>query len=426
MTSGITSKTATASELPGGLIRNSAIPYLATVAIGVLVARFSSYIFRDGPLIKAQPPEIYISYLFFGLAFVLWLLYRGSRSRAGLLNLVYLLTLVFWVVRILLTYLHENNYNHLVWLVPLLLFMLYLKAPTWQDLWTALLIMAITMAIMMVAAYVLELVDLVQPIPKNKGRIEFESSSYWLPMEGLFGQEGRWTGPFGHNRTALVAAFVLVIALAKLTKWSWFLVPVGIFFTLLTSVRGPILALLAGVAILVLFSNLPLIRKVPMVIRWLLLGGGVGLVGVFYVLTGTGLTGRDQIFSGYIDQGKTSPITGVGQYDLDIGNDGTIDFLDAHNIFVDEFSRNGLLGLTGLLLVSGLSLWLMLKTANRGFAGPLAVMVTYLVASSSDIHADLIHMSFIVVLVLIATACAGTFINEELKPSREDLEECIQ
>jgi len=304
--------------------------------------------------------------------------------------------------------------------------MLYLKAPTWKELWTALLIMATTMAVMMLAAYVLELLDYVQPFPKNDSRIEFETSSYWLPLEGLFGQNGRWTGPFGHNRTALVAAFVLIISLARWTKWSWFLVPAGIFFTLLTSVRGPILALIAGLAILVLFSNLPLIRRVPMAVRWVLLGSGVGLIGVFYVLTGTGLTGRDEIWSGYINQGETSPITGVGQYDLDIGNDGTIDFLDAHNIFVDEFARNGFLGLAGLLLVIGLSLWLMLKTANRGFAGSLAVMVTYLVASSSDIHADLIHMSFIVVLVLVATACAGTFINEELKPSREDLEESIQ
>jgi len=408
------------------MIRGSAVPYLATVAIGVLVARFSAYIFRDGPLIKAQPPEIYINYLFFGLAFVLWLLYRGSWSRARVLNLVYLLTLIFWIIRTLLTYVHDNNFSHLIWLVPLFLLMLYLKAPTWKELWTALLIMATTMAVMMLAAYVLELLDYVQPFPKNDSRIEFETSSYWLPLEGLFGQNGRWTGPFGHNRTALVAAFVLIISLARWTKWSWFLVPAGIFFTLLTSVRGPILALIAGLAILVLFSNLPLIRRVPMAVRWVLLGSGVGLIGVFYVLTGTGLTGRDEIWSGYINQGETSPITGVGQYDLDIGNDGTIDFLDAHNIFVDEFARNGFLGLAGLLLVIGLSLWLMLKTANRGFAGSLAVMVTYLVASSSDIHADLIHMSFIVVLVLVATACAGTFINEELKPSREDLEESIQ
>ena len=407
------------------LIRNSAVPYLATTAIGVLAARFSSYIFRDGPLIKAQSPEIYTTYLFFGLAFVLWILYRGSRSRAGMLNLVYLLTLVFWVVRISLTYVHENNFNHLVWLVPLLLVMLYFKAPTWQDLWSTVLIMAITMAIMMLAAYILELLDFVQPFPKPEGRNDWESSSYWLPFEGLFGQKGRWTGPFGHNRTALVGAFVLIISIARWTKWSWFLIPIGIFFTLLTSVRGPLLALIAGLAILVLFSSLPLIRQIPMVARWVLLVVGVGLVGVFYVLTGTGLTGRDQIWSGYIDQGETSLITGVGQYGLDLGNDGTIDFLDAHNIFVDEFSRNGLLGLMGLLLVIGLSLWLMLKTANHGFAGPLAVMVTYLVASSSDIHADGLHMSFIVVMTLLATACAGTYVTEKDLESDQTLEESV-
>lgn len=400
------------------IVSSSALPYLFTLVAGVLVARFSSYILREGPLIKAQPPTIYISYIFFALAIILWLLYKGKRSRVLALNIVYLLIVIFLFVRIALTYVHEDNYNHLVWLYPVLLLMLYLKAPSWEEIWASLQFLAVLIAIVMVISYFSELIGFVEPFAKNESRIEFERTSYWLPLDGFIGVDGRWTGPFTHNRTGLAAAFVLIIVSAKWTRWSYFLVPIGVFFTLITFVRGSLLALLAGFGVLILFSSLPVIRRIPKAVRWLIVAIGVGSVFIFYVFSGTGLTGRDQIWSGYLDQWRTSPILGVGQYDLDVGNDGTIEFVDAHNLFIDELSRNGVIGLVGLLLVIFLSVAIMIRAANRGFAGPLAIMSVYIVGSSSDLQADLIHMGLISMLVVLATASAGTF-NQAQDINRE-------
>jgi O-antigen ligase len=291
--------------------------------------------------------------------------------------------------------------------------MLLFKTPRWDEAWSGLIAFAWIMAVILIGSWVLEVSHVIDPLPWAESITEFQQKKYWLPLDGFMGVHGRWTGPLGHNtRTGLAAALIFVIAVSRWTKSTIPLAAISGFVLLITSVRASYLAVVAGVAIVVLFSRRGILSRVPTWSRWVMLTGVIVVASVGFTVTGAGLTGRQNIWPAFVRLIPQSPWIGVGGSGIAKGEYIVAFREDAHNIFLDDLVRNGVLGFVFQMAVLGLGFVLCFIAASRGFAAPAAVLAVYLVASLTDVVNDWIQLSYAVVLILIGVTSAGTWLED--------------
>lgn len=393
-------------------MRISSVPYLSVIAIATVLSPYVTYLVRDDIRIKGQPLYIACELLLVPVALILWWLYRGSASPNRSVRWLLATAFAAWAVRMGLMVVHGDQFNHLVWVTPLVLIMLWLKTPTWQDARAGVVVLAYALATMLLTAYLLEVTGLYEPLYLPEEITAFQQREYWLPLDGLPGIEGRWTGPLGHNtRTGLAAALVLTIGVARWSKTSVYLVLVGGFFLLATSVRASYLAALAGIAIVVLFSRWRRMSRVPALVRWGVLAALVVVAGTGMLVTGAGLTGRDTIWPAFARLIPQSPIIGIGATGIrDEGGKVALSG-DAHNIVLDEIIRFGVVGSIVLFAFFAVVVWLSFAAANRGFTLGSAIIATYLVASLTDVQNSWLELSYHSFLVLLGALAAGLWLG---------------
>lgn len=402
-----------------GYFRSSAVPFLAVTFVGVVAGPFSTYLIREDVRLRGQPPYILAVLILFAVAFALWLLYRGNSVASRASKWVLAGAGLLWLSNLILARVHGDPLNHTVWLMPVFLVMLALKCPSWGDLRTALIILGYALAAMLTIAYLAEAFGILEPLYLPQGIAEFQRRQYWLPLDGLPGIDGRWTGPLGHNtRAGLAAAFVFVLGVARWAPQSIPLVAVGAFFLLATSVRASYLSALAGAGIVVLFSQSRVMGRIPVFGKWLIVAGVTVLAGIGFALTGAGLTGRDTTiwpaFVGVIPDGL---VIGIGASGIqDVG--GTVAISgDAHNFFLDQLVRYGVVGLAVLLFFGAIVAITSFRAANLGFTISASVITVYLIASQTDIQNDWLSFSYQSLIVITAALLAAQWLDSVARAS---------
>lgn len=395
------------------LLRRSSVPYLSVVAAATVISPYMTYLVRDDVRIKGQPLYIVSELLAVPIALVLWWLYRGSATRVTALKVLLGAALAAWTVRMALVIVHGDQFSHLVWVTPLFLALLWFKTPTWREARTAVVVLAYALATMLLTAYLLEVMGLYEPLYVPVSITEFQQQQYWLPLDGFPGIEGRWTGPLGHNtRAGLAAAFVVVVGVARWSRSSIYLVPVGSFFLLAASVRASYLATFAGIVIVLLFSQWRGFGRIPTRARWLGLAAMVVIAGVGMLVTGAGLTGRQRIWPEFARLIPESAVIGIGY--SGIRDEGGLVALsgDAHNILLDEVVRFGMVGFLAMATFLAWVAWLSFRAANRGFTLGAAVFATYIVASMTDVQNSWMELSYHSFLIVMGALAAGVWLNE--------------
>ena len=389
-------------------IRTSSAWYLGVLGVGIIVQRFAGYLWYAEPVFKGQPANILLTFLAFGLAFVLWLVLGPRRAARGWF-LGFLAGLsICWVTHVLIYRAHSDAYNYTAFLYVPVLIMIAFKPPKASEAWSAVLAYAWATSAVLVGTRVLEMTGVITEKYQTDGLIAFDTSNYWLPLNSALGIAGRWPGPFGHNGdTAMMGALIIIIAVARWTWASWVFLPVGIFTLLITSGRASEGAAVAGIVLLVMFSRSGFMSRIPQWIR--LSGGGVLLlIGTYVLFAGkTGLTGRQTIWPAFIDLWKTSPWTGVGGSGIAVSGGITEQFGHAHSIYIDELVRNGLLVAVVQFAVLAIGLIIAAVAAGRGAPGPLAVLVGYFITGITEPRNNWIEPSvtgFLVVLMVVMAA----------------------
>jgi O-antigen ligase len=403
-----------------GWVRTSSVPYLAVVVGSVLLARYMPYLVREDVTIKGQPLYIAVELILFPAAIVLWLLYRGTRTRSPWLVSFLVAMILAWGVRLVLMIVHGDNFNHLAWLTPVFLLMLLFKTPPWRDAWTGVVIVAWALAIILLSAYLFEVTGFYEALFLPEEIREFQQREYWLPLDGFLGIEGRWTGPLGHNtRTGLAAAIVFLVGCARWGKNTIPLVAIGTYMLLVTSVRASYLAAFVGVLILVVFSRRGVLARIPVWVRWTLLGGAAAAAALGMTITGAGLTGRQTIWPAFWELIPQSPLIGVGATGI-LEAGGVAAFrVDAHNIFLDELVRFGVVGLIVMVTALAIGTVITYRAASRGFAAGAAIVTAYLVASLTDIQNDWIQLYYHSVFVILSVVAAGQWLGEQSETAPE-------
>jgi hypothetical protein len=368
-----------------------------------------------------QSPGIYLPFLLFPLSFILWLLCRNYGVRNVWLSVFLGGLAVSWCIQYLLIRIHGDLYIHSVWLFLPVVAMIWWKPPTWSSAWNVLRVLAVSAVLVMAITFALEKFDLIpQFLAEGSTASAFESENYWLPLMDIMQLDGRWHGPFGYaSKTAFISAFVLLVGLVDKGWGRWFLVVAGTLGLLLTGSRGAYLALAAGIGVLLLFARFGPVGRISIWLRLSL--GAVGFVLVSFLLYtqgALGLTGREPLWSGFLNIWRESIWLGVGQ--SGIASSPRIvewmdpSWMDAHSIYVQELTKSGVVGFASVFTVIAIGFIVALIAAIRGFSLPLAIITVYLVAGMTDLlNNGWVHFSIPNLLILMSVLGAASYLSRE-------------
>mgnify|MGYP000146597039 CR=1 FL=1 len=364
--------------------RQSASWYLGILAIGVVLERYVNYLWFEIPIVFGQPANVLTGFLYFAVATGSWLLLHPRARARGWLSVFVVLMAAAWFVHLLLYRYHGDAFNYTSLLYVPVLLLIWWKPPTRDEAWSAVSVFAWTVSIVLVGTRLLESIGILSVRNQTDALIAFDTERYFLPLNSLLGIEGRWPGPFGHNGdTAMMGALLIVIAIARWRRSSWVFLTVGVLTLLVTSGRASIGAAAAGVLIIFMFragSFVWLKRAVRIPI------GIVALTFGAWVLVNrpAGVTGRNTIWPAFFELWQESPWIGVGGSGIATGNEWTIEFQHAHNMYLNDLTREGLLGAGIQYAAVALGVVIAARVAWWGMPGALAVISTYLITGITE------------------------------------------
>lgn len=391
-------------------VRLPASAYLSTLLAGMVLGLWSGYLWPNLPIFKSQAPAVLVPLAAFAFAVALWALTPRRRS-AHRWALAFLIVLsVAWVVNLSLFLVHGDLFTHVSWLFAPIMVMIGLRPPSTDEGMTALRAFAWTVSMAIAATFALEKFGLLAPKYQLPGIITFDEAYYWLPINDALGIDGRWPGPFGHNGyTAMMGAFLIVIAVASWSRANWVFLVVGVFALIVTSGRASAGAAVAGLVVIAMFTTTEPLARVA---RWLRLSIGAVLLifGALFMFSGrSGLTGRQDIWPAFLDLWQTSPWIGVGTSGISVSGGITQEYGHAHSLFLDLLARYGFVAFSVVMVALAIGVAIALAAAIRGLPGPLAVLVAYLVTAVTEPRNDWAGPNVYILLITVCVMTAAAF-----------------
>lgn len=386
----------------------SARPYLSVLVVGMVLGLWAGYLWPGRAVVFGQSPAVLIPFASFTVALVLWWLLR-ERTRTGGWRLAFSGVLVLaWIANIVSFNIHNDAFTYGALLFVPILAMINLKPPTASEGVSVLLGLAWAVTVVLVGTRVAESLGLIDVKDQPLGIIEFDESYYWLPLNDLVGIDGRWPGPFGHNGyTAMMGAFLIVIAVVFWTRSSWVFLSVGTLTLLVTSGRASAGAAAAGIVLYGMFTNKGPFTRIAPLLR--IIGGIVVLTAGFAVLLSgrSGLTGRQNIWPAFWDLWLTSPVVGVGSSGISTSGGITEQYGHAHSMYLDLLARNGIIAFALVVTALAIGVGITIAAALRGNPGPLALLTAYLIVALTEPRNDWLHPGTYVLMVVVAVFTAG-------------------
>ena len=395
----------------------SAAIYLSLLVNGAVLLQVISNLWRGEAVFKGQSAALILFFVIFSFAFVSWLGVPRRVPASGLLSVFLTLMTVAWLAHWFLMRLHGDGTDYTAILYVPILIMIWLKPPTLREAKVAILVFAWTVAIVLVLTRVLEMLGSLTLQAQPQGVIDFDEARYFLPVNDLLGIDGRWTGPFGHNGdTAMMGALLIVIAVAFWTRSSWVFIAVGGFALLLTNGRASIGATIAGMIVIVVFAKEGRIARIPRTLR--LWGGGAALLlgAILMYSMAAGSTGRSTFWPAFLKLWESAPLVGIGSSGIASSGGVTGQYLHAHNMYIDELARNGLLGFITQYGAITLGVVITVLAAKRGLAGPLAIMTAYLVTGITEPRNGWMSPTATGMLVILVVVTAGVALQRDYVP----------
>jgi len=365
-------------------MRSSASWYLGALSVGVVLERYVNYLWFETPVVFGQPANVLTGFVYFFVAAVIWAVLDRRPRAHGWLSAFLVLMAVAWAVHLLLYRYHGDAFNYNALLYVPILFLIWWKPPAKDEAWAAVSVFAWTVSIVLVGTRLLESVGVLSVRNQTDALIAFDTENYFLPLNPVLGIEGRWPGPFGHNGdTAMMGALLIVIAVARWRRSSWVFLTVGVLTLLVTSGRASIGAAAAGLLIIFMFregSFMWLSRAVRIPIGIIALASGAWVL----INRPAGMTGRNTIWPAFFELWQESPWIGVGGSGIATGNEWTIQFQHAHNMYLNDLTREGLLGAGIQYAAVALGVVIAARVAWWGMPGALAVISTYLITGITE------------------------------------------
>lgn len=394
-------------------LRSSARLYMSLLLVGSTMGLWAGYVWPGLVAFKGQAPAVLVPLAFYLAALAAWVALR-PRPLTGGWSLAFLGTLsLAWVVNLVLFYAHGDLFTHLAWLFVPILGMLAIRPPRASEGISALKALAWSISVVLVATFTLEKAGVLTEKFQPAGIINFDEHYYWLPVNDILEIDGRWPGPFGHNGyTAMMAAFIIVIAFVPWQKSSWVFLVVGSFNLLITSGRASAGAAAAGIVIIAMLTRTGPLARLSRRLR-LPFGLVMLVVGLVVMFSGrSGLTGRQNIWPGFVELWRTSPWIGVGTSGISVSGGITQEFGHAHSLYLDLLARYGLIAFATVITALAIGVGIAVVAGLSGLPGPLAIIVTYLVTGVTEPRNDWVNPGTNVLMVVVCVMTASAYLRE--------------
>jgi O-antigen ligase len=377
----------------------------------VVLGRFTQYLWQyvwpQIPLIYGQAPEIYLKGFFAFFAAILWLIYRGHRTRSRLLLWFFGVLAVSWVAFLVLAVVHHDGITYDVAIYVPVLVALAFKTPTAAEVLMSLRFLGWMVAVILVGTRAAELVGLIPMVDVGPYLLHFEVTNYWLPHSGSIGPEGRWPGPMGHNAmTGNAAAMLVVLAAGIRTRDRWLFGFVGVVVLLITASRGSQMGAIVGVVVIVLLGNNPLTRRVGRKTLASVLAVA-GVLGIGYLLVkNPNLTGRTTYWQLAFDLWRQHPVTGAGASGI-ADSPLYIAGKNAHNLVIDGTVKYGVVGAALVLTILTMAGVLTTRAGLKRLPLPTGIFAAYLVIGLVEADQGWLGISLPWVWLVLAVLLAG-------------------
>ncbi|MDA9802816.1 O-antigen ligase family protein [bacterium] len=376
------------------VLKGSGAPYLVALFVTPVVTQFAQYVFPGVAVLGAQPLSVVLAFIGTSVALALWFLYTPQQSWPLLFQLFSGSLAFAWMFAVVTTAIHGDSLNLTAFLVPICLFMVWLKRPHSRDVWRAGDTFAWSIIAVAVAAQVLDWLGL------RELRYDFWNR---LPViDQVIGPIGRWEGPFGNSNLAgPIGAFLVAYGLYRYGLSRWAMVITGGVIVFLSDSRTGYLGLLVALLVAALYrpriGRFPITRTTRAVA---LVGAALAFVGLVALLDPT-LNGRTSAWSTFLSLSLSSPVTGVGGEGIAIAIQGN-GLLDGwashgHNLLIDPLARTGFLGTFPILVGLISALALTLRAAKLGKQAGLVVLACFL---ASGITEDVVDWRYLGVQAL--------------------------
>lgn len=408
------------------LLRASGSPYLATLFITVVLAQFAQYLWPTETLLKGQPAAVVINFAGFGVAFVLWWLYRPRDSWPPAFAWLVGAWALLWVIAVGLSVLHGDLFTLTAFLVPVGLVMIWLKKPSLNDTFSAGDAFTYGLIGIAVASQALDLFGIRASdfegwsrIPGQTQLVEFAYRNFGAILGDYSGPLARWMGPFGNvNYAGPIGAFILVFGLLRYGRRRVLFIAAGALIVVLSDSRTSMLSCAAGVAALIAIAPRLGAFRAPV---WLRIAApaavAAAFIGYITVIDPT-LNQRTPVWEVFVAMWKTSPVNGVGASGIkSVIESGTLDSWanHGHSILIDPLARYGLAGVaavTAVILATGV---VATRAARVGFAASAVLLVTCLADGFSEDLVDWRYLGVQAVPLLLAGLLGAAWLAQPVR-----------
>ena len=396
------------------VLRESGAPYLVALFVTPVVAQFAQYVLPGVAVIGAQAVSVVLAFVGTSVALALWFAYIPQQSWPPLFQ-IFIGALVFaWLFAVGTTTFHRDAFNLAAILVPVSLFMVWLKRPHARDVWRAGDAFAWSIISIAVAAQMLDWLGL------RELRYDFWNR---LPViDQIIGPIGRWEGPFGNSNLAgPIGAFLVAYGLYRYRLSRWSMVITGGLIVFLSDSRTGYLGLLVALLVAALYRPRIGPFHISRTTRAVTLVVAASAFLALIVLLDPTINNRTPVWATFWNLWWSSPLVGVGGEGIinSIRGDGLLDgwATHGHNIFIDPLARAGLLGTLPLLLGLIAAFALTLRAANVGKQVGLVVLACFL---ASGITEDVVDWRYpgMQALPLLLAAMLGAVAAPQIKAPR--------
>lgn len=362
--------------------------YLIPIFLIPVAWFLGSYLASGVIAFRGQEWAIVFVYAMGFLGFLFWLP-KNFNLNWGLIGHIFLfLLLITWIIQTIKTQLDQTTFNIVAFIVPFVILMIWLKRPTRKSFSVAFLAMLYGLAVISIGSLIFGTVGWTRDgfaVGDSGGqRLEF--------LAETFGITTRWGGPFASvNYAAPIGALLIVAGFTLAKPHKFFLVATGLLILSLAQARTSLVALLAGLIVLFIFSDFMSRQRLRTLISVSLVTALLVSIIVYIRAYDPSLNGRIPIWEDFWGLFISQPLGGLGS--VGIGqfaeeqvalSPGSFPHTKAHSVLLDIAARYGLVLLIPSILLVALVVWVSWRRRQIDRGASLAIAIYVLVAGMAD------------------------------------------
>jgi hypothetical protein len=409
-------------------LRSNGAFYLATLLLTFVVGQFAQHLWPTETLLKGQPASTVVNFAGFGIALLLWWIYRPRDSWPPVFAVLLVAWAVLWGVVVGLSVVHDDLFNLTAFLVLPILAMIWLKKPSLPATFIAGDVFASGLVVIALASQVLIIIGVREISYQGWNRLvsqtqamEFAYRYFGAILGDWPGPMARWSGPFGNvNYAGPIGAFLLVYGLLRPWKQRVVFVLAGVIIVLTSDSRTSVFSCAVGVAALIALSPRLGSLRAP---TWLRIAAPatVAMAVIWYIaVIDPTLNQRTPVWQVFVSAWKTSPVVGVGGTGLqDLISGGTLAWWanHGHSMLVDPLARYGVVGVAAVMAVIAASGAVATQATRIGFAASGVLLVTCLADGFSEDLVDWRYIGLQGVPMMFAVMLGGTALSHSHRES---------